>query len=54
MMGFLHNHIKHVIYIVKENRTYDQILGDLGNGGNPRSASARGKRTEPDFREGLG
>lgn len=26
--------IKHVIYIVKENRTYDQVLGDLevGNG----------------------
>jgi hypothetical protein len=28
-MSFLHNKIKHVIYIVKENRTYDQILGDL-------------------------
>jgi YVTN family beta-propeller protein len=24
-------HIRHVIYIIKENRTYDQILGDLGN-----------------------
>ncbi|MDE0856507.1 MAG: hypothetical protein OSA97_18980, partial [Nevskia sp.] len=23
---------KHVIYIVKENRTYDQVLGDLGKG----------------------
>src|SRR5215831_7491805 len=33
-MLFLHQNIKHVIYIVKENRTYDQILGDLpmGNG----------------------
>jgi len=31
---FLRAHIKHVIYIVKENRTYDQVLGDLevGNG----------------------
>jgi YVTN family beta-propeller protein len=31
---FLRQHIKHVIYIVKENRTYDQVLGDLekGNG----------------------
>lgn len=31
---FLREHIKHVIYIVKENRTYDQVLGDLevGNG----------------------
>jgi len=26
--------IKHVIYIVKENRTFDQVLGDLGNGSN--------------------
>jgi hypothetical protein len=33
-MRFLRSHIKHVVYIVKENRTYDQILGDLavGNG----------------------
>lgn len=33
-MAFLHDRIKHVIYIVKENRTYDQVLGDLekGNG----------------------
>jgi DNA-binding beta-propeller fold protein YncE len=23
---------KHVIYIIKENRTYDQVLGDLGDG----------------------
>jgi YVTN family beta-propeller protein len=31
---FLHKNVKHVIYIVKENRTYDQVLGDLekGNG----------------------
>ena len=28
-------HIKHVIYIIKENRTYDQILGDLSAGGQP-------------------
>ena len=34
MMGFLRNKIKHVIYIVKENRTYDQVLGalEVGNG----------------------
>jgi DNA-binding beta-propeller fold protein YncE len=33
-MLFLRQQIKHVVYIVKENRTYDQILGDLpvGNG----------------------
>jgi DNA-binding beta-propeller fold protein YncE len=33
-MSFLQQHIKHVIYIVKENRTFDQILGDIGNGAN--------------------
>jgi len=26
------NPIKHVIYIIKENRTYDQLFGDLGAG----------------------
>jgi DNA-binding beta-propeller fold protein YncE len=29
------DHIKHVIYIIKENRTYDQILGDLKQNGKP-------------------
>jgi DNA-binding beta-propeller fold protein YncE len=29
------DHIKHVIYIIKENRTYDQILGDLKLDGKP-------------------
>lgn len=29
--------IKHVFYVVKENRTYDQVLGDLGRGnGDPK------------------
>jgi len=32
MMALLHEKIQHVIYIVKENRTYDEILGDLGKG----------------------
>ena len=36
-MAFLHGQIKHVIYIQKENRTYDQILGDLKQGnGDPK------------------
>lgn len=33
-MQFLRHHIKHVIYMVKENRTFDQVLGDLTNGAN--------------------
>jgi YVTN family beta-propeller protein len=34
LFAILRQHIKHVIYIVKENRSYDQMLGDLekGNG----------------------
>ena len=32
VMSFLNHHIQHVIYIIKENRTFDQILGDLTNG----------------------
>jgi len=34
IMAFLRTKIKHVIYIVNENRTFDQVLGDLGNGSN--------------------
>jgi hypothetical protein len=33
-VNFLRHHIEHVIYIVKENRTFDQVLGDLQNGAN--------------------
>jgi YVTN family beta-propeller protein len=37
IFAFLRSRIRHVIYIVKENRTYDQILGDLEKGnGDPR------------------
>ena len=35
-MDFVASKIKHVVYIVKENRTYDQVLGDLsGTNGDP-------------------
>ncbi|MCL2450749.1 MAG: beta-propeller fold lactonase family protein, partial [Polyangiaceae bacterium] len=34
VMNFLHEKIKHVIYIKRENRTFDQVLGDLNNGSN--------------------
>ncbi|MDE2160931.1 MAG: beta-propeller fold lactonase family protein, partial [Burkholderiales bacterium] len=40
VMAFLHRRIRHVIYVVKENRTFDQILGDLGNGSNGDPALA--------------
>jgi len=39
VMAEVRSHIKHVIYIVKENRTYDQVLGDLEVGdGDPKLA----------------
>jgi WD40 repeat protein len=49
-MSFLRRHIRHVIYIVKENRTFDQILGDLGNGsdGNP-SLTQFGEKITPSY-----
>jgi YVTN family beta-propeller protein len=34
VMDFVSRRIRHVIYVVKENRTFDQILGDLTNGAN--------------------
>src|SRR5262249_41758532 len=39
LFAFLRSKIHHVIYIIKENRTYDQVLGDLEKGnGDPRLA----------------
>lgn len=38
-MALLRSRVHHVIYILKENRTYDQVLGDLEKGnGDPRLA----------------
>jgi DNA-binding beta-propeller fold protein YncE len=49
-MAFMHQRIKHVIYVVKENRTFDQILGDLGNGSNgDPTLAVFGKRITPNF-----
>ena len=50
VMSFLHSKIQHIIYIVKENRTFDQILGDLGNGSNgDPSLTLFGRRVTPSF-----
>ncbi len=42
------NPIRHVIYILKENRTYDQILGDLGIGDGDPSLSMYGAEITPN------
>ncbi|HEX3470537.1 MAG TPA: bifunctional YncE family protein/alkaline phosphatase family protein [Silvibacterium sp.] len=50
VMSFLHSKIKHIIYVVKENRTFDQILGDLGNGSNGDSSlTLFGEPATPSF-----
>jgi DNA-binding beta-propeller fold protein YncE len=50
VMSFLHSKIKHIIYVVKENRTFDQILGDLGNGSNgDPSLTLFGNLVTPSF-----
>lgn len=48
--------IEHIIYIVKENRTYDQMLGDLGKGNGdpaltlfPRGVSPNHHKLAEDF-----
>ncbi len=41
--------IKHVIYIVKENRTYDQVLGDMKEGNGDASLVLFGESSTPNF-----
>ena len=48
-MSFLKDHIKHVIYIIKENRTYDQILGDLEVGNGDPSITQFPEENTPNF-----
>jgi DNA-binding beta-propeller fold protein YncE len=40
--------IRHVIYIIKENRTYDQILGDLGVGNGLPALTMYGEEITPN------
>lgn len=40
--------IHHVFYIVKENRTYDQILGDLGRGNGDARLTLFGRQVTPN------
>ncbi|QNI34447.1 bifunctional YncE family protein/alkaline phosphatase family protein [Alloacidobacterium dinghuense] len=43
------NPIHHVIYIIKENRTYDQIFGDLGTGNGDSSLTMYGRDITPNL-----
>ncbi|HZQ23731.1 MAG TPA: phosphoesterase [Terriglobales bacterium] len=42
------NPIRHVIYVIKENRTFDQVLGDLGYGDGDRSLTMYGAEITPN------
>jgi YVTN family beta-propeller protein len=43
-----HGPIKHVIYVIKENRTYDQVLGDLPGGDGDPSLAYFGAKITPN------
>ncbi len=40
--------IEHVVYIIKENRTYDQVLGDIGIGNSDPSLTLFGEKYSPN------
>ncbi|MBS1877171.1 MAG: bifunctional YncE family protein/alkaline phosphatase family protein [Acidobacteria bacterium] len=40
--------IEHVVYIIKENRTYDQVLGDMGKGNGDPSLVMFGEKVTPN------
>jgi YVTN family beta-propeller protein len=44
-----HSPIKHVIYVIKENRTYDQVFGDMGKGNGDPSLVQFGKNITPNI-----
>jgi YVTN family beta-propeller protein len=41
--------IEHIIYIVKENRTYDQVLGDLPQGNGDKNLVMFGREVTPNL-----
>jgi DNA-binding beta-propeller fold protein YncE len=43
--------IKHVIYVIKENRTYDQVLGDMDKGNGDKSLNLFGEKVTPNLHE---
>jgi YVTN family beta-propeller protein len=47
-MAALRQQIKHVIYIIKENRTYDQLLGDLDRGNGDPALAEFGQIVTPN------
>ena len=48
IMAAVRGGVQHVIYILKENRTYDQILGDLGRGNGDPALAMFGQSITPN------
>jgi YVTN family beta-propeller protein len=42
--------IQHIVYVIKENRSYDQILGDIGEGNGDPTLHAYGDEVVPNTR----
>jgi DNA-binding beta-propeller fold protein YncE len=50
-MQFLRGRIHHVVYIIKENRSYDQVLGDLERGNGDPTLTLFPERVSPNHHE---
>ena len=48
-LGEVKSPIEHVIYIIKENRTYDQVFGDLPQGNGDPSLAIFGRTVTPNL-----
>jgi DNA-binding beta-propeller fold protein YncE len=48
-IGLQAGKIRHVIYIVKENRTYDQVLGDMPQGNGEKNLCIFGREVTPNL-----
>jgi YVTN family beta-propeller protein len=51
VFDYLRRRIRHVIYIVKENRSYDQVLGDLKEGNGDRKLNLFPEKMTPNHHE---
>lgn len=40
--------IEHVVFVVRENRTYDQVLGDIGRGASDPALTMYGRDVTPN------
>jgi YVTN family beta-propeller protein len=40
--------VEHVVYIIRENRTYDQVLGDIGKGASDSTLTQYGRDVTPN------